>query len=161
VHFTKLVAKVKQSVKLIMNLNLLNQIPLFAGLSTDDLTQLAAICQERTAAPQEQLIVQNSIGQEMFIIASGSAEVYIQGLDNERVIVVLGKGQIFGEMALIDQGYRSASVRAGNSGCAVYLVNSQAFNNLCATNLHIGHTVMRNLAKDLAFKLRHQNLAQM
>jgi CRP/FNR family transcriptional regulator, cyclic AMP receptor protein len=97
----------------------------------------------------------------MFIIAGGSVEVYIQGLENERVLVVLGKGQVFGEMALIDQGYRSASVRAGKGGCAVYLVSSQSFNALCQSQLRIGYAVMRNLAKDLAFKLRHQNLAQM
>jgi CRP/FNR family transcriptional regulator, cyclic AMP receptor protein len=144
-----------------MNLQLLTQVPLFTDLAPDDLTQLAAICQERTAAPYEQLVLQNTTGNEMFIIAGGSVEVYIQGLENERVLVVLGKGQVFGEMALIDQGYRSASVRAGKGGCAVYLVSSQSFNALCQSQLRIGYAVMRNLAKDLAFKLRHQNLAQM
>jgi CRP-like cAMP-binding protein len=161
VHFTNLVAKVKQSVQLIMNLQLLNQIPLFADLAPDDLAQLAAICQERAAAPHEQLVVQNTAGSEMYIIAEGAVEVYVQGLDNERPLVILGKGQIFGEMALIDQGYRSASVRAGKVGCRIYLVDSQSFNALCQSQLQIGYTVMRNLAKDLAFKLRHQNLAQM
>jgi len=139
----------------------LASVPLFAGLTAGSLTQLAAICQEQTAAPHKQIITQNTTGEEVFIIFNGSVEVFIEGLEQERVLVVLGKGQVFGEMALIDQGYRSASVRAGKQGCALYLIHSQAFNALCQSNSHIGYIVMRNLARDLAFKLRHQNLAQM
>jgi CRP/FNR family transcriptional regulator, cyclic AMP receptor protein len=144
-----------------MDYKSLASVPLFVGLTAASLTQLAAICQERIATPHEQIITQNTTGEEVFIIHNGSVEVYIEGLEQERVLVVLGKGQVFGEMALIDQGYRSASVRAGKQGCALYLIHNQAFNGLCQSKAHIGYIVMRNLARDLAFKLRHQNLAQM
>jgi CRP-like cAMP-binding protein len=141
--------------------NLLKRVQLFANLQTDELEQLAAICQEKTVAGGESIISQNTTGKEMYIVAKGSVEVYIQGLNDERSLVVLGKGQVIGEMALIDQGYRSASVRTTREGANLYLIESAAFYKLCEENNHIGFIVMRNLAIDIAFKLRHRNLAEL
>jgi len=141
--------------------NLLKRVQLFANLQTDELEQLAAICQEKTITAGENIITQNTTGNEMYIVAQGSVEVYIQGLNDERSLVVLGKGQVIGEMALIDQGYRSASVRATREGADLYMIESDAFYKLCDDNNHIGFIVMRNLAIDIAFKLRHRNLAEL
>jgi CRP-like cAMP-binding protein len=97
----------------------------------------------------------------MYIIAQGSVEVFIKGLKEKSTLVFLGQGQVFGEMALLNQGYRSASVRGTAEGCKLYLLEYQKFTDLVNANHHIGFVVMGNLAGDLAFKLRHQNLAQM
>ena len=140
---------------------LLKRVQLFANLDQSELEALAAICQEVSFAPGELIIRQNTTGKEMYIVAEGSVEVFIQGLDNERSLVVLGKGQVIGEMALIDQGYRSASVRTTRKGAKLYLIESEAFYQLCHENNHIGFVVMRNLATDIAFKLRHRNLAEL
>ncbi|MCB8979577.1 MAG: cyclic nucleotide-binding domain-containing protein [Ardenticatenaceae bacterium] len=141
--------------------NLLKRVQLFANLEPDELEQLAAICQEKTVGSGELIITQNTTGKEMYIVAQGSAEVYIQGLTDARSLVVLGKGQVIGEMALIDQGYRSASVRATREGASLYVIESEAFYKLCDENNHIGFIVMRNLAIDIAFKLRHRNLTEL
>lgn len=141
--------------------NLLKRVQLFANLEPGELEQLAAICQEKTVGSGETIITQNTTGKEMYIVAQGSAEVYIQGLSDARSLVVLGKGQVIGEMALIDQGYRSASVRATREGASLYAIESEAFYKLCDANNHIGFIVMRNLAIDIAFKLRHRNLTEL
>ncbi|WP_420642359.1 cyclic nucleotide-binding domain-containing protein [Candidatus Leptofilum sp.] len=141
--------------------NLLKRVQLFANLKADELDQLAAICQEKSIGAGEVIIRQNTTGNEMYIVAEGSAEVFIQGVDDARSLVVLGKGQVIGEMALIDQGYRSASVRTTREGATLYLIESEAFYQLCEANNHIGFIVMRNLAIDIAFKLRHRNLAEL
>jgi len=141
--------------------NLLKRVQLFASLKSDELEQLAAIAHEQKVAAGEIVITQNTTGNEMYIVAKGSVEVYIQGLDDARSLVVLGKGQVIGEMALIDQGYRSASVRTTREGATLYLIESKDFYSLCEENNHIGFIVMRNLAIDIAFKLRHRNLAQL
>jgi len=100
-------------------------------------------------------------GKEMYVIGQGAVEVYIEGLSDQRTLVVLGNGQVVGEMALIDYGYRSASVRATKDGCKYYVVTRDDFISLCQNNTRIGFIVMRNLAIDLAFKLRHRNLTEM
>ncbi|VAW29842.1 hypothetical protein MNBD_CHLOROFLEXI01-1360 [hydrothermal vent metagenome] len=141
--------------------NLLKRVQLFANLKSDELEQLAAIAHEQKVSAGETIITQNTTGNELYIVATGSVEVYIQGLDDARSLVVLGKGQVIGEMALIDQGYRSASVRTTREGATLYLIASNDFYNLCEENNHIGYIVMRNLAIDIAFKLRHRNLAEL
>lgn len=141
--------------------SLLKRVQLFASLNAHELEQLAAICIEKIIQPGELVIEQNTTGKEMYIVGSGAVEVYIQGLNDARSLVVLGKGQVIGEMALIDQGYRSASVRATKEGTTLYLVEGEKFYDLCTQNNHIGFIVMRNLAIDIAFKLRHRNLAEL
>ncbi|RMH00218.1 MAG: cyclic nucleotide-binding domain-containing protein [Chloroflexi bacterium] len=140
---------------------LLKRVPIFAGLTDDELAQIAVICTPKKVQPGELIIQQNTTGTEMHLIADGAAEVFIEGVDNERSLVVLGKGQVIGEMALIDQGYRSASVRATKEGAMLYTIESQQFYALCEQNTRIGFVVMRNLAIDIAFKLRHRNLAEL
>ena len=144
-----------------ISIDLLKRVPLFAKLGPKELAQIASICTEEKVAANELVIEQNTTGTEMYIIANGSMDVFISGLDNSRSLVLLGKGQVIGEMALIDQGYRSASVRATNGDVTLYRVESEDFYELCEQNNHIGYIVMRNLAVDVAFKLRHRNLAEL
>ncbi len=141
--------------------NLLKRVQLFANLSSEELTLLTEICVPSQAKPQELIIEQNTMGTGMYIVAAGSVEVFIRGLESARSLVVLGRGQVIGEMALIDQGYRSASVKATAEGATLYLIERDKFYQLCEQNNHIGFIVMRNLAIDIAFKLRHRNLAQL
>mgnify|MGYP000241002045 CR=1 FL=1 len=141
--------------------NLLKRVQLFANLADEELAMLANICNERQVTAQELIIEQNTTGTGMYVVATGSVEVFIRGLENARSLVVLGRGQVIGEMALIDQGYRSASVKATEEGAALYLIERDQFYQLCEQNNHIGFIVMRNLAIDIAFKLRHRNLAEL
>lgn len=139
---------------------LFRQTQLFTGLLPLELEQLATIATVRHFPAGEIVIHQNTVGSEFYIIDEGSVEVFIQGLQ-EQTLVVLGRGQVIGEMALLDQGYRSASVRATAGGCVTYCLERRDFNALCQSSQSIGYTVMRNLAVDLAFKLRHRNLTAM
>lgn len=142
-------------------INLLQRVHLFANLTQDELSQLSNICSEKAVGPHELIIEQNTTGKEMYIVGEGSVEVYIQGPETDHTLVVLGKGQVIGEMALIDQGYRSASVRTKKGEATLYLIEHDDFYRLCNENHHIGFVVMRNLAIDVAFKLRHRNLAEL
>lgn len=144
-----------------ISLNVLKRVQLFAHLTEEELSLLAGICRPVAIAPDELIIEQNTTGTEMYVIAAGSVEVFIRGLADARSLVVLGRGQVIGEMALIDQGYRSASVKATAEPVTLYLIERNQFYELCERNNHIGFIVMRNLAIDIAFKLRHRNLAEL
>jgi len=141
--------------------DLFRKVHLFSGLDAHDLEQLGGIAAWGEAEPGTLLIRQNTTGTEMYIIASGSVQVFIEGFANEQSLVVLGRGQVVGEMTLVDHGYRSASVRVTEEGCTYYLIEREEMEALCSEHEHIGYAIMRNLASDLAFKLRHRNLAAM
>jgi CRP/FNR family transcriptional regulator, cyclic AMP receptor protein len=144
-----------------ISLNVLKRVQLFAHLTEEELTLLAGICRPLEIGAHETIIEQNTTGSEMYVVASGAVEVFIRGLADARSLVVLGRGQVIGEMALIDQGYRSASVKATAEAVTLYVIERNQFYALCEQNTHIGFIVMRNLAIDIAFKLRHRNLAEL
>jgi CRP-like cAMP-binding protein len=75
-------------------------------------------------------------------------------------VVVLGKGQILGEMSLLDMGFRSATART-ETAATLQVIKQADLTALCEQDYRIGYAVMRNLAADLSFKLRHRNLATM
>jgi CRP-like cAMP-binding protein len=77
------------------------------------------------------LFHENDRSRELYIIQSGNIKIYKMNGNREIEIVVLGKGAVFGEMALIDGKPRSASARAVND-CSVVIIDSESFNQKIA-----------------------------
>ncbi len=139
---------------------LLRNSEIFAGLAEDDLEKVAAISQKETYAAGNVITRKGEAGDALYIVVEGFVEISLPapGDAADHVLVQLGKGQVIGEMALIDGGPRSATVRALTTPTVIEVIRREAFETLCEENTRIGYLVMRNLAADLSFKLRHQNL---
>ncbi|MDF1501130.1 MAG: cyclic nucleotide-binding domain-containing protein [Anaerolineales bacterium] len=140
---------------------ILKHVELFEGLTADELDMLAEVCVERIYPTDEIITQQGEVGEELFVVYEGFVEVVRAGLVPEnapRTIVHLGEGQIFGEMALVDRGPRSATVKAASDQTRILVIKRDDFDRICETNHHIGYVVMRNIAADLSFKLRHHHL---
>jgi CRP/FNR family transcriptional regulator, cyclic AMP receptor protein len=87
----------------------LKRVPLFSGLSQRQLKQLAKDVNERQVKPGVELVKQGAMsGVDCFIIAEGEAAVKVDGNEVAR----LGPGDYFGELALVTERVRSASVVA-------------------------------------------------
>jgi CRP/FNR family cyclic AMP-dependent transcriptional regulator len=86
----------------------LARIPLFAGLGKKDLKRLAKQMSERSFSEGDAIATEGQPGVGFFLIEDGSAQVSIDG----ETIRTLGPGDHFGEIALIDEGPRSATVVA-------------------------------------------------
>jgi CRP-like cAMP-binding protein len=138
---------------------ILRGVELFRGLNADQLAQLAKISQRETYNADDTIFSQGDPGDKMYILTSGQVEIRAGNNKGRSVTVIyLGQGQIFGEMALLDHGARSATVTAIEDGTTAYTVTSADFDHLCQTDTAIGYMMMRNMALDLSFKLRHKNL---
>ncbi len=86
----------------------LARIPLFAGLGKKDLKRLANQMSERTFSEGDAVATEGQTGVGFFLIEDGNATVSIDG----ETIRTLGPGDHFGEIALIDEGPRTATVLA-------------------------------------------------
>ena len=141
-------------------IQLLAEIDLFNGLHSEELLAIAAICHQKTFQHHAVIARQGELSDELYIIASGFVEVLLEDMatTTNQPVVHLGSGQIIGEISLLDQGPRSATLKSISDLTIVYMIHRRDFEALCATNEKIGYIVMRNLALDLSFKLRHRNI---
>lgn len=142
----------------------LKRIEMFIGLSDEQLKKVANFCQEVQTEETRIIIERNDPADSFYLIQEGTVEILTAGTEasddaDPSIVVTLGKGQCVGEMALVDSGNRSASVRAA-TGTTLFKVDCGAFRNLCETDTDLGYKVMRNIATDLSFKLRYRNLIQ-
>jgi CRP-like cAMP-binding protein len=87
----------------------LAQVPIFAGVGRKELKRLADRMSERTFAEGDVAVEEGRGGAGFWLIEHGSATVSIGG----EIIRTLGSGDYFGEVALLDDGPRSATVTAG------------------------------------------------
>ncbi len=139
---------------------ILRNSEIFAGLTDEDLGKVADLCERKKYAAGEVITRQGEAGDAIYIVVEGFVEISVptSGKAAERALVQLGTGQVIGEMALVDGGPRSATVRALTTPTVIEVIRREAFETLCQEDTYIGYRVMRNLAADLSFKLRHQNL---
>jgi pyruvate,water dikinase len=85
-----------------------HHIPLFAGLTDEQVAEVAGLFKERRFAAGDTVIREGSGGAAFFLIDSGEAVVTVRGEERAR----LGPGHSFGELAMIDEGVRTATVTA-------------------------------------------------
>ena len=141
-------------------IDLLKTVSLFNGLSDHQLQRLIDISAEEIFDDEDIILEQGAEGDKLYFISEGQVEILVRRRPTEpnRSQVYLGRGQIFGEMALIDMGKRSATVRCSQDHTVLRVIDSEAFSDLCGSDTAIGYIIMRNMAIDLSFKLRHRNL---
>ena len=94
----------------------LRRVWLFEGLSEDQLNSLSPFTYRKKFGPGELIVEEGHTGNGMYLIVSGNVEA-VKGLGTERQQIVnkLGAGEVFGEMALLGEWPRTASVRAVDS----------------------------------------------
>ena len=92
-------------------LAILNRIPIFKGLNRRQLQKISQRFVEREYEKGEAIVTQGKGGEGFFIIVTGAAEAILERLDGERVILnPLGPNDFFGEIALLSDSLRAASV---------------------------------------------------
>lgn len=117
---------------------------LFSGLDGDEIDKVAALFKERRFEAGETVIREGSGGAAFYVIVSGTAKVSVEGEPRG----VLQSGDYFGEIALIDQGVRSATVTA-TTDLVCQGLTLWEFRPLVEQEGRIGWTLLENLAREL------------
>ncbi len=122
----------------------LARVPLFSDLNKRELQDVARLFKERRFPSGETIIKEGSGGAAFFVIESGEAKVSVGGKERS----TLKAGDFFGEIALIDQGTRMATiVAAGDLVC--YGVTYWDFRPLVESNGVIGWKLLERMARML------------
>jgi len=117
-------------------------VPLFSDLSKKEAEELAKTFKERSFSAGDVIAEEGQRGIGFFVIQSGTAKVTRAG----ELRVMLGPGDYFGEIALIDDGPRTASVIA-DTELHCYGLTSWEFKPLVETNAEIAWKLLEGLAK--------------
>ena len=126
------------------SVELLQKIPLFAGLEPRDLERLGGSFKERTFNAGDTVASEGEGGAGFFVIESGEAVVSAGGEELRR----LGPGDYFGDIALIDMGARTASILA-ESDLHCYGLTFWDFRPLVESDARIAWPLLQAMAKRL------------
>jgi CRP-like cAMP-binding protein len=123
---------------------LLQQVPIFSGLDPRELETIARTVHERTFEPGETVAEEGQGGVGFFVIREGNAKVEVGGQE----VRTLGPGDHFGEIALITEGPRTATVKA-DSELKCYGLTPWEFRPLVQTNANIAWKILQALARQV------------
>ena len=127
---------------------MLNAIPLFRSLSEKQLASLGAHAAWRVYEKGDVILRQGELADSLFIIASGQVKVYMSEGDREVILKTLSSGDFFGEIAMLDQEPRSASV-AAMERCHLQTLSYRSFQRTMEGSADIAKRVLETLAKRL------------
>jgi len=129
---------------------LAEKVKAFHGLAPAEIGEILARAEKCTFDPGTAIVKEGNTGPHMYIILDGEARVSKRGRDGEVELARLGAPDSFGEMALIDNEVRSATVTA-ETFCVLVRLDDKAFQ----AKPEIGLKVYRNISAVLAERLRN------
>jgi len=122
----------------------LDRVPLFSGLTKRELQKIARLFKKRHFPKGNTVVKEGSGGAAFFVIESGEATGFIRGKRH----TTLKPGDYFGEIALIDDGTRMATITAANE-LFCYGITYWDFRPLVEKNGAIGWKLLQQMAKML------------
>jgi CRP/FNR family cyclic AMP-dependent transcriptional regulator len=127
----------------------LKTVPLFASFPDDQLRMLATVVTRRSAPRSNTIMATGGPTDSLYIVLSGRLKVMMSDSDGKEVILsILGAGEFFGEMGLIDDEPRSASV-VTIEPCELLQLAKRDFKKCLAENFEMSTAVMRSLVRRL------------
>jgi CRP-like cAMP-binding protein len=134
------------------------QLDVFARMDDTELAVIRAALVRRVYSKGEVVFREGEAGQELYIIAKGSASVRLRlaGTDRTTRLITFAPGTVFGELALLDQEARSATVEADEE-LVCYVLAHATFITLTQANPSIAIKLLTNLGRELSSRLRRAN----
>ena len=125
-------------------IDLLKRVPLFQGLDQSQLEMLSRTMKERTFRAGQSVATEGQGGVGFFVVESGEGTITVGGEEKGK----LGPGDYFGEVALIDEGARSATITA-DSDLKCWGMTHWEFRPLVETNASIAWPLLKMMAERL------------
>ena len=135
----------------------LAKIRLFAGLSSQGIDHLAAIARAEQFRVGEVVFREGDHGEKLYLILSGRVRISreVAGM-GEEALAILGPGDAFGEMSIVDDFPRSADARVHES-CRLLVLNKQEVEELLFLHKDLAYELLWNFVRILSARLRETN----
>jgi CRP/FNR family transcriptional regulator, cyclic AMP receptor protein len=135
----------------------LARVPFFDGLTPDALAMIAQVTTEEAHAYGARIFHYGDPGDKLYIILEGKVRIFREvGGMGEEALAVLGPGEVFGEMALLDESPRSAGALA-HEKCRLLVIAKDAFDDLLFLHKDLAYEVLWSCVRMLAARLRETN----
>lgn len=135
----------------------LARVPFFDGLTRDALALIARVTTEESHALGTRIFQYGDPGDKLFIILDGKVRISreVAGM-GEEALAVLGPGDVFGEMSILDESPRSADARV-HERCRLLVITKDAFDDLLFQHKELAYEVLWNCVRMLSARLRETN----
>ena len=135
--------------KFIMTDNFLNSINIFSDLSDKQCDSLKKFFKPRKYLKNSMIILEEEYGDLVFVVQSGTIKITrVNDEGKEVILALLGPGEIFGELAILDGEARSANALA-QENCQLLAINKEDFLDILKHNFSVSFNLMCELAKRL------------
>jgi len=134
------------------NPTLLEKHPLLVHLESSQLARIAQAGEVESYNPNEQIVVEGSLGDALFLFLSGQVAVH----RGPQTFATLGGGEFFGEMSLVEPAPRSATVTSMQA-TFLFRLPHDALRQLIATDPHVSSVLLVQVVKTLSDRLRRAN----
>ena len=133
----------------VLNPQILKSVPLFSAFSDSQLSQLLSCVQHRSYPRNAFILRAGEETDALYILLSGRVKVLIPDEEGHEVILsIMGPQEFFGEMGLLDDLTRSASVETLES-CEMLRLSRAGFTNILKDNFELAMLIIRNLVRRL------------
>ena len=122
----------------------LKNVALFSACTNAELARIASLVDELEVPDGTVLTKEGGPGREFFAVIDGKAEATLRG----KKLATYGPGDFFGEMSLLDQGPRSATISA-KTPLKVYVLDTRRFSTLLDKHPAVARKILRILAQRL------------
>jgi CRP-like cAMP-binding protein len=132
----------------------IRKVELFSGLKPEALVLISKVANEETHALGTKLFQHGDAGDKLYLILEGRVRISrdVPGM-GEEALAVLGPGQVFGEMALLDESPRSADARV-HERCRVLTIPKDGFDDLLFMHKDLAYEVLWSMVRMLVVRLR-------
>ena len=129
-----------------MELEFLRSVNIFSDLSDSELESIKSVCKTRNYPKSSMIILEEEMGDVVFIVKSGTVKITrVNDEGKEVILAMLGVGEVFGEMAILDGESRSANALS-QENCEVVTINREDFLSMIKTNNKVALSLMTEFA---------------
>ncbi len=140
-----------------MDLAFLKNSMVFSELEDLDLKILLPMFKKREIAAGKTVFIENMPGESLYLVESGEVDISkMLAEGDEQLLVTIGPGEVFGELAILDEAPRSATARV-NDDTVLWRLERPDFEILCRDHPASGLRFVRNLVSLLCNRIRENN----